>query len=63
MLIYLRHYLDRQKGEYLQPALPSLEGIKQQYIHYVLDITQNDLQKTAQILDVPPDFIKKQRNK
>jgi DNA-binding NtrC family response regulator len=63
MLMYLRHYLDLQKNKHPHQKLPSLEEIKQKYIRYLLDFTQNDMEEAAKILDVSPSFLEKEIKK
>jgi transcriptional regulator with PAS, ATPase and Fis domain len=53
MSIYLSYYLEMQQKQNLDKKLPSLNEIKSNYINYLLDLTKNDLEETAKILDVP----------
>ncbi len=53
MSTYLSYYLEMQKKQSPGKKLPSLEEIKSNYIQYLLDLTKNDLEETAKILDVP----------
>jgi transcriptional regulator with PAS, ATPase and Fis domain len=42
--------------------LPSLEKIKKNYVNYLLYVTDNNLEETAEILDVPQTSLKKDIN-
>jgi len=39
--------------------LPSLEEIRKNYVRYLLNVTDNNLEETAKILDVPPTSLEK----
>jgi hypothetical protein len=58
MSAYLSHYLETKKKRKPGEKLPSLQEIKMDYVRYLLEITDNDLEETAKILDVPPNSIK-----
>jgi DNA-binding NtrC family response regulator len=59
MSIYLRYYLDMKKKQTPDEKLPSLEEVKTNYVNYLLNVTDNDLEETAKILGVPPASLKK----
>jgi transcriptional regulator with PAS, ATPase and Fis domain len=62
MSIYLSYYLDMKKKQNPREKLPSLEEIKKNYIQYLLNVTSNNLEETAKILDVPKTSLKKDIN-
>ena len=43
--------------------LPTLEMLKAEYIRYLLELTDFDIQETAKILDIPPSILKKKLNR
>lgn len=53
-LKYLHHYLRRKTGAPLHEYLPTLEILEEEYINYVLELTGNDLVKSADILNISP---------
>lgn len=59
MSSYLSHYLHRQQKISRRQNLPSLREIKREYVRYLLDITGNNLEEAATILDVPEMSLKK----
>lgn len=59
MSIYLRYYLDMKKRQNRSGKLPSLDEVKNNYVNYLLNVTNNNLQETAKILDVPPTSLQK----
>jgi transcriptional regulator with PAS, ATPase and Fis domain len=59
MTIYLNHYLEMRKIQNAEEKLPSLEEIKRSYIHYLLKVTDNNLDETAEILDVSRTTLQK----
>jgi len=59
MSMYLSYYLNREKKQKPGEKLPSLEEIKKNYVNYLLNVTDNNLEETAKILDVPPTSLKK----
>jgi transcriptional regulator with PAS, ATPase and Fis domain len=59
MSVYLRYYLDMKKKQIPGEKLPTLEEVKNNYVQYLLDMTDNNLKKTAEILDVPPVSLQK----
>jgi ActR/RegA family two-component response regulator len=62
MSVYLGHYLNREKSRKAGEDLPSLKVIKSNYIQYLLNITGNNLEETAKILDVPRASLEKDIN-
>ncbi len=59
MSIYLSYYLDMKKKQNPGKKLPSLEEIRKNYVRYLLNVTDNSLEETAKILDVPPTSLEK----
>jgi transcriptional regulator with PAS, ATPase and Fis domain len=59
MSIYLNHYLEMRNNQNTEEKLPSLEEIKRNYIHYILKVTDNNLDETAEILDVSRTALQK----
>jgi transcriptional regulator with PAS, ATPase and Fis domain len=51
-----------KKKQNPREKLPSLEEIKKNYIQYLLNVTSNNLEETAKILDVPKTSLKKDIN-
>ncbi len=43
--------------DFIPQACPSLENLKKEYNRYLLTLTGNDVRKTAEILEVPPDSL------
>jgi ActR/RegA family two-component response regulator len=62
MSVYLGYYLNREKSQKAGEDLPSLKEIKSNYIQYLLNVTGNDLEETAKILDVPRASLEKDIN-
>ena len=50
---YLHYYLDMKKKQNRGDKFPSLQEVKSDYLRYLLELTGNDLERTAKILDVP----------
>ena len=61
--IYLQHYLNSKRKNPSPNGFPTLEQIKEEYIDYVLELASNDLDKTAKILNIPPDNLFKKIRK
>jgi DNA-binding NtrC family response regulator len=59
MSVYLSYYLELKKKQKPGEKLPSLEDIKKNYIQYLINVTDNNLEETATILDVPQTSLKK----
>lgn len=59
MSIYLSYYLDMKKKQNHGENLPSLEEIKKNYVRYLLNVTDKNLEETAKILDVPKTSLEK----
>jgi len=57
MTTYLQHFLQRKETKRADKKLPSLEELETEYMDYVLEITNNNLEKTAHILNVSPAFL------
>lgn len=62
MSVYLGHFLNMKKSKTPGEDLPSLKEIKSNYIQYLLDVTGNDIEETAKILDVPRNDLEKKIN-
>ena len=52
---YLELYLRKQRGRHQD--LPTLAKLEDEYMHYVLEITGNDVLATAEILGVTPKVL------
>ncbi len=48
---FLEHYLKFRLSE---DRFPTLEDLKKEYIEYLLDLTEFNLEETAKILNIPP---------
>jgi hypothetical protein len=59
MSIYLHYYLDIKRKQDRSGKLPSLNEVKNNYVNYLLDVTDHNLEETAEILNVPPTSLKK----
>ncbi len=62
MSIYLDYYLDMKKRQNCSGELPSLDEVKNNYVSYLLDVTNHNLEETAAILDIPPTSLQKRIN-
>jgi hypothetical protein len=62
MSVYLGHYLEMKKAKSPEDELPSLREMKSNYIQYLLDITDHNLEEAAKILDVPRTYLEKDIN-
>jgi len=49
---YLNHYLTHLKQDNQPNYLPTLASLEKGYICYLLELTENDLAKTADILNL-----------
>ena len=56
---YLQHYLNLYKRNDLLDNLPTLEILKEEYIRYLLELTDFDIHQTAEILDISPEILKR----
>jgi len=56
---YLQHYLNLHKRNDLLDNLPTLEILKDEYIRYLLELTDFDIYQTAEILDISPEILKR----
>lgn len=54
---YLNHYLTHLKQDDHPDYLPTLASLEEGYICYLLELTENDLAKTADILNLHPDVL------
>jgi DNA-binding NtrC family response regulator len=60
---YLQHFLKQQTRNDFMDNLPTLEILKAEYIRYLLELTDFDIQETAKILDIPPSILRKVLNR
>jgi len=54
---YLNHYLTHLKQNVHPDCLPTLASLEEGYICYLLELTGNNLAKTADILNLHPDLL------
>jgi hypothetical protein len=52
---YLSHYLRSKKGEGDIEYLPTLEILEEEYVGYILELTDFDLARAADILAITPN--------
>jgi len=60
---YLNHYLTHLKQNLHPDSLPTLALLEEGYICYLLELTGNNLAKTADILNLHPDKLFKRLKK
>lgn len=60
---YLHYYLGLDRKNFLKNTLPNLGKLKKEYIDYLLELTNNDINETAEILNIPRVTLKKELNK
>ncbi len=60
---YLQHFLNLYKRNDLLDNLPTLEILKDEYIHYLLELTDFDIHQTAEILDISPEILMRKLNR
>jgi len=60
---YLYYYLGLNGKHFPKNILPTLDRIKKEYIVYLLELTNNNLIETAEILNIPCATLKKKLNK
>ena len=60
---YLQHFLNRHPRNDFMDNLPTLEILKVEYIRYLLELTDFDIQETAKILDIPCSILRKKLNR
>ena len=60
---YLYYYLSLDRIHFPKNALPSLDKLKKEYIVYLLELTNNNIIETAEILNLPCVTLKKKLNK
>jgi len=60
---YLYYYLGLNKKNSHKNTLPTLDRIKKEYIDYLLELTDNNIIETAEILNIPRATLKKKLNK
>ncbi|UCE40957.1 MAG: hypothetical protein JSV17_16175 [Candidatus Aminicenantes bacterium] len=59
MSTYLGYYLEMKRKQNPGEKFPSLEEVKNNYVNYLLNLTDNNLKETAKILDVKPTSLEK----
>ena len=52
MVTYLKYYLNQNRKTSSSNSLPTLENIKKEYIDYLYKLTDKNIHKTAEILDI-----------
>jgi DNA-binding NtrC family response regulator len=52
MIAYLKYYLNQNGKTPSLDSLPTLDNIKKQYIYYLFKLTDKNIHKTAEILDI-----------
>ena len=60
---YINHYLTHLKQDIHPDSLPTLALLEEGYICYLLELTGNNLAKTADILNLHPDKLFKRLKK
>ncbi len=60
---YLYYYLGLDRIRFPKNTLPSLNKLRKEYIVYLLELTNNNLIETAEILNIPCATLKKKLNK
>lgn len=63
MTTYLRYYLNLNRKSPTQDNLPTLENLKKEYIDYLLKLTDKNINKTAEILDISRTALMDKLNK
>ena len=52
MIAYLKYYLNQNRNSSSSDSLPTLDNIKKEYIYYLFKLTDKNIHKTAEILDI-----------
>jgi transcriptional regulator of acetoin/glycerol metabolism len=52
---FLDHYLRKQRGPHQD--LPTLAKLDDEYMHYVLEVTSNDVMAASEILGISPEIL------
>lgn len=60
---YLDCYLTLNKKNPPMNNLPTLDNLKKDYIHYLLKLTDYDINETAHILNISPAILQKKLDK
>ena len=63
MTTYLRYYLNLNRKSPTPDNLPTLENLKKEYIDYLLKLTDKNINKTAEILDISQTALLDKLNK
>jgi DNA-binding NtrC family response regulator len=63
MTTYLRYYLNLNTKSPTPDNLPTLENLKKEYIDYLLKLTDKNINKTAEILDISQTALLDKLNK
>ena len=59
---FLSLYLHHSGRESIGPGFPTLEELKRDYINYLLDITEDNLEEVADILCLPKKRLSQKLN-
>lgn len=54
MIAYLKYYLNQNGKTPSLDSLPTLDNIKKEYIYYLIKLTDKNIHKAAEILDISP---------
>ena len=54
MIVYLKYYLNQNGRTPSLDSLPTLDNVKKEYIYYLFKLTDKNVHKTAEILDISP---------
>jgi len=54
MIVYLKYYLNQNGRTPSLESLPTLDNVKKEYIYYLFKLTDKNVHKTAEILDISP---------
>jgi DNA-binding NtrC family response regulator len=57
MIAYLKYYLNQNGKTPSLDSLPTLDNIKKEYIYYLIKLTDKNIHKTAEILDISPTVL------
>jgi DNA-binding NtrC family response regulator len=57
MIAYLKYYLNQNGKTPSLDSLPTLDNLKKEYIYYLFKLTDKNVHKTAEILDISPTVL------
>ena len=63
MIAYLKYYLNQNGKTLSLDRLPSLDNMKKEYIYYLFKLTDKNVHKTAEILDISPTTLMEKLDK